>query len=217
VTSLTLTDTVPAELTNISFTPSVGSYDSGTGVWSGLNLASGQSITMQLSGTIDAAATGTISNTATVSAPAGVTDTNAGNNSATDTDTLTPQADLSVAKSDGTDFVFRGSSNTYTITVTNNGPSTVTSLNLDDTLPADLDGVSFTPSAGSYDSVTGVWSGLNLASGQMVTMQVSGTINVEASDMMTNVVTVTPPSGVTDTNLSNNTATDIDEVDSPIQ
>ena len=40
--------------------------------------------------TINAAATGTLSNTATVTPPAGVTDPTPGNNTATDTDTLTP-------------------------------------------------------------------------------------------------------------------------------
>ena len=39
-----------------------------------------------------AAATGTLVNTATVAAPGGVTDPNPGNNSATDTDTITAVA-----------------------------------------------------------------------------------------------------------------------------
>ncbi|MBK6407396.1 MAG: hypothetical protein IPF66_21675 [Holophagales bacterium] len=46
-------------------------------------------------------ASGTVSNTATVAAPGGVTDPSPGNNSATDTDTLTPQADLAITKTDG--------------------------------------------------------------------------------------------------------------------
>jgi Domain of unknown function DUF11/CARDB len=66
--------------------PSAGSYNSATGLWSGLSLANGQSVSITLSGTIDPNATGAISNTVTVAAPAGVTDTNPGNNSATDTD-----------------------------------------------------------------------------------------------------------------------------------
>ena len=80
-------------------------------------------------------ATGSLSNTATVSAPAGVTDPNPGNNSATDTDTLTPEADLSITKTDGTTSVVPGTNDTYTITVTNNGPSTVSSLTLTDAIP----------------------------------------------------------------------------------
>src|SRR5262249_57822727 len=45
------------------------------------------------------------------------------------TDTI-PAADLAVTMTDGTTTVVPGTSNTYTITVTNNGPDTVTSLTL---------------------------------------------------------------------------------------
>lgn len=39
-------------------------------------------------GTLDLAASGSLTNTATVSVPAGLADTNLGNNSATDTDSI---------------------------------------------------------------------------------------------------------------------------------
>ncbi len=217
VTSLNLTDTLPTALGSVSFTPSTGSYDSGTGTWSGLNLASGQSITMLVKGTIDPTASGDLVNSVSVATPAGVTDTNNTNNTASDTDTLTPQADLSVTKDDGTDSVFRGTTDTYTITVTNNGPSTVTSVTLNDTVPAGFDNPVFTPGAGTYDSGTGVWSGLNLASGQSATMTLSGTIDAEAPETITNTVTVSPPAGVADANTANNTAMDTDDVFSQIE
>ena len=67
--------------------PSAGSYDPGSGLWSGLNLASGQSVSITRSGVIGIA-TGTLINTVTVSLPAGLGDPNPGNNAATDTDTL---------------------------------------------------------------------------------------------------------------------------------
>jgi uncharacterized repeat protein (TIGR01451 family) len=67
-----------------------------------------------------------------------VVDPNPANNSGTDNDTLTPQADLSVTMTDGQTIVVRGTSGTYTITVSNNGPSTVSSLTLTDTIPAAL-------------------------------------------------------------------------------
>ena len=81
----------PAALSSPIFSPpSQGSYDSGSGLWSGLNLANGQSLSMTLSGAINPTATGTISNTVTV-LPVGMTDPNPANNSATDTDTSRPQ------------------------------------------------------------------------------------------------------------------------------
>jgi uncharacterized repeat protein (TIGR01451 family) len=214
VSSLTLTDSIPAALLNPNFAPSAGAYDTNTGVWSGLSLASGQSVTLTLTGTIDPNATGTISNTVTVAPPAGTTDTNSANDTATDNDT-TPVADLAVAMTDGKTTVVPGASNTYTITVTNNGPSTVTSLTLTDTIPAALLNPNFAPSAGAYDTNTGAWSGLSLASGQSVTLMLTGTIDPNATGTITNAVTVAPPAGTTDTNSANDTATDNDTLTGP--
>jgi uncharacterized repeat protein (TIGR01451 family) len=210
VTSLTLADTAAPALVGAAFTPSTGTYTSGTGAWTGLTLARGQSITLTVTGTINPAATGNEVNTATVSAPAGVTDPNSANNSATDTDTLTPQADLSVTKTDGKTSVVPGTADTYTITVSNNGPSTLGSLTLTDNANPALVGAVFTPSAGVYNSGTGAWTGLNLASGQSITLTVTGTINPAATGTEVNTATVSPPAGATDPNSANNSATDKD-------
>src|SRR6185295_4601464 len=59
-----------------------------------VNLPAGDSATYTASCAIAAGATGTLSNTATVTAPAGVTDPTPGNNTATDSDTLAASADL---------------------------------------------------------------------------------------------------------------------------
>jgi len=192
LSSLTLSDAIPAALLNVSFTPSVGTYDVVTHTWSGLNLASGQSVGFMVACTVDPTATGTLTNTVLVLPPSGTTDPTLGNNSASDSDTLTPQADLSVTVSDGKTTVMPGTSDTYTITVTNNGPSTVSSLTLTDAIPAALLNPIFTPSVGAYNVGTGVWSGLSLASGQNVTITLTGTIDPNAAGTLANTVTVTP-------------------------
>jgi uncharacterized repeat protein (TIGR01451 family) len=46
-----------------------------------------------------------------------------------------PTADLSVAMDDGKTTVVPGTTDTYTITVTNNGPDTLSSLILSDAIP----------------------------------------------------------------------------------
>jgi uncharacterized repeat protein (TIGR01451 family) len=209
VTSLTLTDSLPAALLNPNFAPSVGAYDTNTGIWSGLSLASGGTVTLTLTGTIDPNATGPITNTVTVTAPSGTTDTNAANDTASDTDTI-PTADLAVTVTDGKTTVVPGTSNTYTITVTNNGPDTVTSLTLSDTIPASLLNPNFAPSVGAYNVGTGAWSGLNLATGQSVTMTLTGTVDPSATGSLANIVTVSPPAGTTDSNSANDSFTDND-------
>ncbi len=91
------------------------------------------------------------------------------------------QVDLSVTKTDGKTSVTAGSSDTYTITVTNNGPSTVNSFKMVDQIPAQLLNAAFgAASAGTYNASTGVWSGLNLAPGQSVSITLSGTIDPNA-------------------------------------
>ena len=63
---------------------------------------------------------------------------------------ITLSADLSIAKSDGVATVFSGSTSTYTLTVTNNGPSPVTGAIVTDTPVAGL-----TCPAGNPVSITG--------------------------------------------------------------
>ena len=87
-------------------------------------LPSGGSVTFTVTGTAGTGAQ--IANTATLDPPSGTTDPTPANNSATDTDSLTPVADLSVTKTDSAASVNAGSSTTYTIRVTNSGPSSVT-------------------------------------------------------------------------------------------
>lgn len=87
---------------------------------------------------ISAAASGSLVNTATVGAPGGVTDTVPGNNSATDTDTLTPQADLAISKGNGSSEVLSGGQTTYSIVAANNGPSDVAAASVNDSFPGVL-------------------------------------------------------------------------------
>ena len=61
------------------------------------------------------ATSGSLANSATVAAPTGVTDPDPSNNSATDSDTVTPAqgvADLAITKDDGTTAVDAGGSTT---------------------------------------------------------------------------------------------------------
>src|SRR5207244_4926918 len=89
-------------------------------------------------------ATGTLSNTATETLPNGVTDPNPANNSATDSDTITYQADLKITVNDGKTAAVAGTKDTYTIVVTNAGISNVAGATIQDNFPATFTGVTFT-------------------------------------------------------------------------
>ncbi|MBN1210444.1 MAG: DUF11 domain-containing protein, partial [Myxococcaceae bacterium] len=146
-----VTDLFPAALTGVSWTcaPAAAcATASGTGNIDGalLSLASGGSATFTVTATVDPAATGTLDNTATVAVPASYTDPDAANNSATDSDTLSPSADLSLALSDSPDPVQEGGTLTYTLAVNNAGPSSASSVTATLNLPA---GATFVSAAGT--------------------------------------------------------------------
>src|SRR5205814_652731 len=120
-------------------------------------------------------------------APAGVTDSPSANNSDTDTDSITLSSDLAVTKTDNKTSVVAGTSDTYTIVVTNNGPSDVTGAAVADNFPAQLTAVSWTCAAsagsscaaasGSGDLATTV----DLVSGGTATYTVSVTVKSSAT------------------------------------
>ena len=179
-------------------------------------MPSGSKITYKATGKVSAAANGTLSNTATVAAPSGVTESNPANNSATDSDTITVKADLKVTVSDGKSTVVAGTADTYTVTVNNLGPAAVTGASITDTFPSIFAGVTYTASqTGAASGFTPSGSGnindtVTMPSGSKITYKATGTISASANGSLSNTAHVTPPSGVTDSNIGNNSATDTD-------
>ena len=179
-----------------------------------VNLPSGGSITYTASCAISAAATGTLSNTATVAAPAGVTDPTPGNNSATDNDTLAPSADLAITKTDGVTTATPGGSVIYTITASNAGPSNAPGSTVADTFPA-AETCTWTCVGASGGTCTASGNGnindtASLPASGSITYTASCSISASASGSLTNTATVAAPAGVTDPTPGNNSATDTD-------
>ena len=149
-----------------------------------------------------------------MAAPAGVTDPNAGNNSATDSDTLSAPADLAITKTDGVTTATPGGSVTYTIMATNAGPSDVTGATVADTFPASLT-CTWTCVGAGGGTCTAAGAGnindtVNLPAGGSVTYTGQLHDRAAATGTLTNTATVGAPAGVTDPNPANNSATDND-------
>jgi uncharacterized repeat protein (TIGR01451 family) len=172
-------------------------------------------LTYTLNATINPAATGSLTNTATISLATGATDSNPANNTASDTDTLTPRADLSVAKSDSPDPVAPGGTLTYTIQVTNLGPSSSTGMTLVDPLPPGVSFVSSTPGAPTCtlaaNVVTCQLGGLGPTASQTVTIVV--TVALATSSPLSNAASVT--GNETDLVSANNSDTETTTVSTP--
>jgi uncharacterized repeat protein (TIGR01451 family) len=159
-----------------------------------------------ITGTVAAGATGTISNTVTVTPSGGVSDPNPGNNAATDTDTLTPETDLAITKTDSADPVNPGDPLSYTLAVINNGPSNATGVTVTDTLPAGVTFVSSVPGPPTcaFAGGTVTCSVGALAAGVGSSMTINVTVNAGTSGMLVNTATVS--GSETDPNTGNNTA-----------
>ncbi|MFC1975669.1 LamG-like jellyroll fold domain-containing protein [Chloroflexota bacterium] len=145
-----LTDTFFGDLTNISWSCSgsagTGCTSNGTGnIADVITVPVNGILTYTVVATVSSGATGSLVNVASVAIPPGYVDSVVSNNVATDTVTLTPQADLVINKSDYSDPVTAGQTLTYTVMVTNNGPSDAQGVSVNDTLPA---GVSFNGTSG---------------------------------------------------------------------
>ncbi len=218
----TVADTFPATISGVTWTcvgagggtcPAAGAGN----ISASVNLPAGGSVTFTASGTIQSSATGSLVNTATVTKAAGQLECNFANNSATDTDTLTPQADLSITKTDFQTTINAGSPTSYTISVTNSGPSDAVGATVADTFPAALTGASWTcvGTPGSSCPASGAGSinhSANILASGSLTYTVNATVSGTFSGVLANTATVTAPGGTTDTNLGNNSAQDVTTV-----
>ena len=197
-------DLLPAGLTYVSDTPSVGTYDSTCGDWTLGGMAVGAVETLQMTATVGAE--GPITNIAEVTASS-LFDPNStpGNNAPGENDQASAVlnsrgvADLAVAKTVNPTTVHKGDKAAYTLVVTNHGPDAASGVIVRDQLPA---GVTFVSSTGgAYDPHTGAWTVGNLASGSSATLTItvkigqSGTITNTAS-VVASIQNMSPPSAV---------------------
>src|SRR5690348_2367270 len=153
-----------------------------------------------------------LTNTATIdSSP--VSDPTPGNNSASDTDTVNKSADLSLAKSDGVTTVTAGTSTTYTITLTNNGPATEPAgVVVKDTIPANTTGSTSdgrcTIAAGVMTCTTNASLAPNASTSFALTLLVAPDF---PGTSLTNTATINS-SPIPDPTSGNNSASDTDTV-----
>jgi uncharacterized repeat protein (TIGR01451 family) len=176
-------------------------------------IPSGGMVTITVVTNIQGAVTGTLTNSVTVTAAE--PDPNPGNNMASATTNIAAIADLSITKADSPDPVNFGTNITYTITVTNNGPSIATNVSISDMLP--LTGLTFvsamlSPSGPCQFASNVITCNVGVMnSGTSATATVVVTASVTGSVSNTSTVT----SNVPDQNTANNSATAVTMVNAP--
>lgn len=178
------------------------------------SMPAGSTVTYRMTATVASgtAAGTTITNTANV---AFTGDPITGNNSSTDTDTVT-HPDLRITKGNGISTVWPGYQGTYTIIATNLGPGPVTGATVTDTMPTSIGSVSWTCAASASASCPASGTGsistsaVNLPVNGTATFTVNYTVNNNYAGTIANQATIAVPTGYTDPNTGNNTATDTD-------
>ena len=200
-TGITIADALPTGLSLVSAAASQGAYDTATGIWTVGALDSPAQATLTLVARVDQP--GALTNNAAMASQDQI-DPNPLNDSDAESVNAAPAADLRVAKAVSDAAPGVGALVTYTVAVTNLGPSDATSAEVSDVLPAGVAFVSARASQGSYDEGTGIWT--------LGAVSVSGTeilrLTGRVTELGTLVNTATRQSSTpVDPNAANDTGT----------
>ncbi|MEO8269650.1 MAG: SdrD B-like domain-containing protein, partial [Aureliella sp.] len=206
-TNVNVTDNLPTGVSFTSGSASQGTVTNAAGVVTGSlgTLAPGATATMTIIVGVNAATRGTITNTASV--VGAQTEPNTNNNSAAQDTLINGSVDLVITKVDSIDPVAVGGVLSYTIEVTNNGPSTATNVVVTDNLPTTLAYVSGNATIGTVTNAgNAVTANVGtLASGAKAVITVNTTVSGAATGTISNTATVVATEA--DSNTANNSAT----------
>jgi len=178
-----------------------------------MSLPAGESATVTIAGILDAGLTETVVNTASITAPVGFVDPVPQNNTGSDSNPVGPMADLMILKTPPAGPISSGDVVTWTISVTNNGPSSVLGAAVVDTLPMGVTNASWTciPVTPTADCATASGTGnvlvnVDLGPGDTIGLEVSATVVLALGGDLVNTAQVILPSTVTDPDPSNNSS-----------
>ena len=206
-----MTDALPGFTNFVSATPSQGSCSEAAGIVTcplgAMPAGSVATITVVVATTVAAVITNQATVTATTPDPV------PGNNDATENTTVTSSADLAIAKTDGVLVVVAGASTTYTITLTNNGPSVEPAgVVVSDPIPAGTIGseseADCTIAAGTFTCTTSAPLTVGTSISFQLTLAIAPSYVLPA---LTNTASITS-SPLVDPDASNDAATDVDTV-----
>ncbi len=170
-------DLIPTGFVFSSSAPGQGSYNPTTGVWTVGAIAASASATLELNVTAATGAGGfRWTNTASIVAYDQV-DPALDNNTASAA-VLVEGADLGLTKSVDNATPNETSQVVYTLRLTNSGPSDVTGVAVSEPLTNGLTYVSDSPSQGTYDSGTGVWSAGALGAGEVAVLTLTAQVDL---------------------------------------
>jgi len=200
-----LTEPLATGITYVTNTVSHGVYSNAVGIWYLGNLTVSNSATLNITATVNTNTAGlSITNVSTIIA-LDQRDSNASNNQASAV-IVVKGSDLGVVKTVDNPMPFGNNQVTYTIVLTNNGPTAATGVHVTDLLPTNVTYVTNLPSQGSYTPASGDWNVGSLGVGSNATLGLVALVRTNTVGLfITNYVAITTLDQK-DRNPSNNTS-----------
>jgi uncharacterized repeat protein (TIGR01451 family) len=167
----------------------------------------GETRTFTITGDVDEAATGTITNSASVASVG--TELDPDSNTNDDATTLAPDFDVSLTKSPDVATPRPTDTVTYTVDVTNSGPSSAPGVILSDDIPTGLTFVSGTMGSdnATSDGTTVTFPAITIDSGATSSATLIFTVDALAVGLITNTAMVPDLSAAGENDVTNNSAT----------
>jgi len=176
-TGVVVTELVESGYSLVSAVPSLGGYDAASGLWAIGNLANGAGASLVL--TVEVLAEGSYRNAVVV--VGNEEDPDPTDNQDEITPDPVPVADLQLVKTADSMTPSVGDNITFSVVVSNAGPSSATNVVVTEQLETGYSFVSSSATQGAYDAGTGLWTVGNLANGDSATLTLVATVLAEGS------------------------------------
>ena len=186
-TGVRVTDELSGMLEYVDSNATQGRYDPQTHIWSVGNITAGNTVTLTIK--VRILTNGTIANVAAVNCSENATEKNASSNNIT----AKPQVNLTVVKTADISEVLVGDLVNFTITVTNNGISNATDVEIIDELASEF---GYEDSNGNLDSPKVVWIIPFIENGTSTSVWVQ--VRVLTNGTFTNVAVAKCPQNTTE-------------------
>ena len=206
----------PTEPDITNGTVSQGSYDPATGIFGIGTIASGDTVTLTLEGTVNVGEGGNTITNITTAATGDQVDPSTVGDDLDESVVVNDAADLVTVKTlaSGDSTPEEGDTVTFQIDVTNNGAAQATNVSLTDLLPAGITLTGGTVSQGTYDTATGLFDIGTLNVGEIATITLTGTVDAgQGGNTIANVTTAATGDQIDPSTIGDDLVESVDVVD----
>ncbi|MCA9751720.1 MAG: DUF11 domain-containing protein, partial [Gemmatimonadetes bacterium] len=174
--NVAIADSLPAGLTWLADSTSQGTVSSGTGIWTLGNVDIGETQSLWITASPDSGTAGqTLRNAAGIVANDASDPTP--DDDVAEASVVVASADLATAITVDDPQPVAGSTVTFTLTATNDGPSDATGVVLRTDLPTGLTYLADRPDVGTFDSGTGAWTLGSLLNGDTAALEIDAQVD----------------------------------------